>query len=82
MAVCKTCGAQIDHIRSEKTGRLMPVDLKTVTVIVITKPGYGEIVRAFRSHSASCPSYVDRLDFVEKKGGDADAPPALVDGDR
>lgn len=49
MAICKSCGAEIDFIRT-KAGRLAPVNQKRITIVTNS----GEVISGRESHFSSC----------------------------
>lgn len=52
MAKCKSCGAQIEWVKTKTRGSSMPVDPKYVVVVT----NEGQIVKGRISHFATCPN--------------------------
>jgi hypothetical protein len=56
MAICKGCGARIEWLTMEESGKAMPVDANPAKVVVDVGPGKGyRLVNAWTPHWATCP---------------------------
>lgn len=53
MATCRSCGAEIVWVHTEK-GRAMPVDVKPRKGVVLDM-GIAKVVNVFTSHFETCP---------------------------
>lgn len=55
MIKCNGCGQEIKWIQM-KSGKMMPVDLKKLTIISVDQSnGEGSLVYGFESHFSTCP---------------------------
>ncbi len=61
MPTCKSCGAEIEFIRT-KAGRLAPVNQKRITIVTNS----GDVISGRQSHFASCPGASEHRKPKEK----------------
>jgi len=55
LTTCRSCGAEIEWIVMERTGKKMPINRKLEVVVVKNGDGTGRCVSGYLSHFATCP---------------------------
>jgi len=53
---CRSCRAPIYWVPTEKTGKLMPLDVAAEKRIVVLTSGEARVVDCYVSHFSTCPS--------------------------
>lgn len=53
--ICKGCGQPIFWVKTAKTNKPQPLDVKTEKRIILNKDGRAQVVDTYIPHHATCP---------------------------